>query len=296
MDTSLVAIALLCSLLGASGQVVGNVAGKPVVKKVTPIVIPPAAAKLFNRPAYGFTASYYGGQTDGGSCGYGSAQQSGYGVATASASTPLYAAGLNCGACFTMSCQGSQRCLPGNTPMLTVTNLCKAATGPCSGNKRSWSLAPDVWNGIAVNPNVGVVPVRVTRVPCQRAGGVQFKVLVGNPYYLEVLISNVAGSVDLAKVEVLVQGVGYWQPMKHDYGAVYSISGTNLANVNFSFRLTSGYYRESIVIPNAISGMYEPGVVLDTNVNFKLAAPRPVVLRGRKIMEESTNATLLISE
>lgn len=265
----------------------------PATAKVTPLVVPPAAKALFNRPFVGFTASYYGGQTDGGSCGYGSAQESGYGVFTASASTPIYLGGAACGACYTMSCAGSGLCLPGVTPSLTVTNLCTAASGPCAGNKRSFSLAPAVWNRIAVNPNIGIVPVRLTRVPCLRAGGVSFKVIVGNPYYVQVLISNVAGSGDLLRAEVNVQGTNTWVPMKRDNGAVWSFAGTDLGGKAFSFRLTSGYYRETIIVRNAIPAIFEPGRTFPSTVNFKLAPP-PVA--PRKAMEqESFNATVYVS-
>lgn len=113
----------------------------------------------FNTFDYGYTATFSDGQTDGGgSCGYGTAEESGFGVNTISASQALYRKGLNCGACFRLQCTGSQLCLPRPTPVLTVTNACppNGPGGWCNGQKKSYTLAPAVWNHIATNPNLAV--------------------------------------------------------------------------------------------------------------------------------------------
>lgn len=156
----LLALAVLaCAALLPSQAGAQKVApGKKVVAKAKAPVMNPLAKKKFFRPDFGITASYYGGQTDGGSCGYGSAQESPFGVYTCSASPVLYANGANCGACFRMSCLGGGRCIPGMTPVLTLSNMCKPGDSGnlCTGRKKSYSLAPTTWNTIAVNPNLGV--------------------------------------------------------------------------------------------------------------------------------------------
>ena len=52
-----------------------------------------AIAQPLGRWQSGFTATFYGGQGDGGSCGYGTAKQSGFGYNSASVSNAIYAAG-----------------------------------------------------------------------------------------------------------------------------------------------------------------------------------------------------------
>ena len=54
---------------------------------------PLATAQPLGRWLPGYTATFYGGQGDGGSCGYGSAKSSGFGYNSASVSNAIYAAG-----------------------------------------------------------------------------------------------------------------------------------------------------------------------------------------------------------
>eukprot|EP00475_Leptophrys_vorax_P035451 TRINITY_DN5845_c0_g1_i1.p1 TRINITY_DN5845_c0_g1~~TRINITY_DN5845_c0_g1_i1.p1 ORF type:complete len:251 (-),score=-15.20 TRINITY_DN5845_c0_g1_i1:2-754(-) len=200
----------------------------------------------------GFTATYYGGQGDGGSCGYGTAAMSGFSVYTASASTVLYQDGALCGACLQVRCVNSRLCKPGISVPVTVSNLCPALSsgGWCDGNKASISLAPAVWNAIANHPEIGVVPVQVKRVLCQRRRGVVFNV-TGNPYYIEAMIKNIAGSGDLRRVDISVGG-GPWQMMTRNYGAVWAFSGQLLTQKSLSFRLFSRNDNASLAIWNAL--------------------------------------------
>jgi len=130
---------------------------------------------------YGYTATFSGldRRAGEGPAGYGTAEESGFGVNTVSASQALYRKGLNCGACFRVQCHGSQLCLPRPTPVLTVTNVCppNGPGGWCNGVKKSYTLAPAIWNHIATNPNLAVSGApRPRRLPCScdtAKGGMQ---------------------------------------------------------------------------------------------------------------------------
>lgn len=206
----------------------------------------------YNSWVGGFTATYYGGQGDGGSCGYGMAAQSGFSVFTASASNVLYQNGALCGACIQVRCVNSKLCKPGVSVPVTISNLCPALSsgGWCDGAKASLSLAPAVWNTIAHRPEIGVVPVQVKRVLCKRRRGVVFNV-TGNPYYIEVMIKNIAGSGDIRRADLSLNG-GPWQQMMRNYGAVWAFSGQLLTRRSLSFRLFSRNDNASLVVWNAV--------------------------------------------
>ncbi|CAI5523730.1 unnamed protein product [Closterium sp. Naga37s-1] len=242
-----------------------------VLTLATFAAFPQANGGKYETWAKGFTATYYGGQGDGGSCGYGTAQQSGFGVFTASASASLYQSGLLCGACLRVKCVNSPLCKPGVSPMVTVSNLCPplSSGGWCDGNKMSLSLAPTTWNMIATNPNVGVVPVIVKRVLCQRKRGIVFNV-TGNPYYIEALIKNVAGSGDLRRVDLSLNR-GPFQPMVRSYGSVWTFSGQKMTGKSLSFRLFSRNDNASLVIWNALPPNWVQAVNYISKTNFGFA-------------------------
>ncbi|CAI5978684.1 unnamed protein product [Closterium sp. NIES-64] len=122
---------------------------------------------------------------------------------------------------------------------------------------------------IATNPNVGVVPVIVKRVLCQRKRGIVFNV-TGNPYYIEALIKNVAGSGDLRRVDLSLNR-GPFQPMVRSYGSVWTFSGQKMTGKSLSFRLFSRNDNASLVIWNALPPNWVQAVNYISKTNFGFA-------------------------
>lgn len=88
-----------------------------------------------------------------------------------------------------------------------------------------------------------------------------------------VLISNVAGSGDIAQAMVKVissSAPAYWQPMKRSFGSVWAFSGTGMAQASYSFKLTTGFWRETVIIPNGVPQFYQVGTEYKSETNFKL--------------------------
>lgn len=89
-----------------------------------------------------------------------------------------------------------------------------------------------------------------------------------------VLISNVAGSGDIAAAMVKVtspSALPIWQPMKRSFGSVWAFSGTGMTTgASFSFKLTTGFWRETVIVPNGVPAFYEVGQPYPSAINFKL--------------------------
>ncbi|KAH6762286.1 expansin A9 [Perilla frutescens var. hirtella] len=188
-------------------------------------------------------ATFYGGAdgTIGGACGYEDKDKQTFGKDTTALSTALFNNGTTCGACFEIKCepekgQAQQWCKPGQPSIVvTATDFCPpGGLGWCNSPKEHFDLSQPAFLKIAEYKG-GIVSVKYRRVPCNRQGGVRFKI-TGNPYFNLVGITNVGGAGDVVKVEVKVGAE--WTVMKRNYGEEWE-TNKKLIGSKLTFRLTT---------------------------------------------------------
>ncbi|KAL9239338.1 hypothetical protein vseg_013673 [Gypsophila vaccaria] len=192
------------------------------------------------RPA---RATFYGGSdgsgTYDGACGYGDMQKlgKGYGPVTVAISTHLFEKGLACGACYELKCEdASKGCKPG-APSVTVTatNECPDG-GWCAPPQEHFDLSQPAFGQLA-EFKTGVVSLQYRRVPCIRSGGMRFYISPSsNPYFLLVLVSNVAGAGDVRSVMVKGDKGKPFVEMKRNWGQYWE-SRENLVGQSMTFRV-----------------------------------------------------------
>ncbi|KAM7280435.1 hypothetical protein ACFE04_007569 [Oxalis oulophora] len=188
-----------------------------------------------------FYGDITGAETMQGACGYGDLFQQGYGLETAALSTQLFNGGLSCGSCFEIKCKDSNWCKPNaGSIKITATNFCPPrypATFDawCNPPQKHFDLSMKMFLNIAEYKG-GIVPVRYRRVMCTKQGGVKFQIS-GNPYWLEVLVYNVAGPGDVQLVKVKGSNTN-WIQMVRNWGVNWT-SGEGLVGQRLSFQVTT---------------------------------------------------------
>lgn len=226
------------------------------------------------------TATFYGppngfGDNMGGACGYGNTGNRGFGVDTAAASQALWFKGATCGGCFQIQCASSKWCVPGKPRrVVTVTNNCpnnwalpNNAGGWCNYPRKHLDLAIPTFTALA-QYQAGIIPVRIRRVPCQRTGNVKFS-LYGNPWFVTVLVWNVAGSGDLRAIYARVNG-GPWQALFRNWGASWTMAGGGFYGKSIDFRFMSGYTNEKLVLVSAVPSYWSFGGDYMSGTNYAI--------------------------
>ncbi|CAI8591904.1 unnamed protein product [Vicia faba] len=219
-------------------------------------------------------ATFYGdasgADTMQGACGYGDLFKQGYGLATTALSTALINNGLACGACFQITCVNDpQWCIMGAKPItVTATNLCppdysKTTDIWCNPPQKHFDLSYKMFTSIA-HYKAGVIPVKYRRVPCIKKGGVRFE-LKGNPYFLLVLVYNVANGGDVTNVSIQGSKTG-WITMSHNWGQNWGVN-INLVGQSLSFRVTTSS-GESLSLPHVAPSNWQFGQTYKTKQNF----------------------------
>ncbi|XP_072951618.1 expansin-A2-like [Typha angustifolia] len=190
-----------------------------------------------------FYGDMSGGETMQGACGYGDLFKQGYGLETAALSTALFNSGLICGACYELQCYDDQEwCAPGSIT-ITATNFCPPNYskpnddgGWCNTPLKHFDLSMPMFVKIVKGYHAGIVPVQFRRVPCVKKGGMRFEIK-GNPYWILVLVYNVAGAGDVTAVAVKGEKTG-WIAMTRNWGQNWQ-TNVQIVGQGLSFQVTA---------------------------------------------------------
>ncbi|XP_010923649.1 expansin-A8-like [Elaeis guineensis] len=188
-----------------------------------------------------FYGDMSGGETMQGACGYGDLFKQGYGLETAALSTVLFNNGLTCGACYELRCYHDPNwCFP-RTITITATNFCPPNPtkpndngGWCNPPRKHFDLSMPMFGDLVKDYHAGIIPIQFQRVPCIKNGGVRFEIK-GNPYWILVLVYNVAGSGDVHAVSVKGSKTG-WMSMSRSWGQNWQ-TWVQLLGQSLSFRV-----------------------------------------------------------
>ncbi|XP_024380581.1 expansin-A11 [Physcomitrium patens] len=231
------------------------------------------APAVLGAPPRGWSSgriTYYGspngGGTQGGACGYQNTVSLGYGFMTAALSTPLFNGGAACGACYQLQCapvhetpknllQRNWCWKVGRRITITATNLCPPGSegGWCDPPQHHFDLPMPAFTALAKREG-GVVPIYYRRVRCAKQGGIRFT-MGGNPWFLMILIHNVAGAGDVVAVKIKCP-TSDWCDMYRNWGAFWTVQ--KKMEGPLSFQITTGD-RRKVTTHNAVGHGWQFG-------------------------------------
>ncbi|OIW17325.1 hypothetical protein TanjilG_22437 [Lupinus angustifolius] len=234
----------------------------------------PSISGRIDQHWYNATATFYGdmngGETMQGACGYGNLFKQGYGLETTALSTALFNEGLACGSCYEIKCinePGWEFCVKNARSIkVTATNFCPpnyVDGGWCNPPQKHFDLSMKMFTTIALY-RAGIVSVNYRRVPCIKKDGVKFE-LTGNPYWLLVLVYNVANAGDIKSVSIKGSKSG-WFPMTHNWGQHWN-TGQNLVGQTLSFQVTTSDGK-MLQFDNVVPANWKFGGTYQSKQNF----------------------------
>ncbi|GJP56901.1 hypothetical protein CLOM_g15958, partial [Closterium sp. NIES-68] len=106
-------------------------------------------------------------------------------------------------------------------------------------------------------------------VPCVFSNNIRLTA-TGSPFWLNLLIRQVAGPGDLSLVEVMDSNSPTWRPMRHDWGANWVYDA--FLQAPLKFRLTSLTDNQQVVTsPGCLPAGWIPAKDYDCNIQFQFA-------------------------
>lgn len=102
------------------------------------------------------------------------------------------------------------------------------------------------------------------RISCVRRGGIRFT-MGGNPWFLMILIHNIAGAGNVRSV-MIKSHTTPWIPMYRNWGAFWTVR-TKLTGA-LSFKITGGDGRV-VVTTNAVGTLWRFGQTWEAHSNFR---------------------------
>lgn len=178
-------------------------------------------------------STYYTGVDDvsggyKGNCGYGDlslalASSPAYGPLFFAGSPLLYQGGGGCGSCYEVRCANSDAC-SGRSIVVTMTDFCPTEGNLpwCAPDKVHFDLSGYAMSQIVKDVAVGTTPLEYRRVDCVREGPAVVGV-VGNPYWMEIAVMNLAKSGTYDKMRIK-DSSGIWKDLKRDWGVNFVVN------------------------------------------------------------------------
>ncbi|GAQ92091.1 expansin [Klebsormidium nitens] len=134
---------------------------------------------------------------------------------------------------------------------------------------------------IVDNVAVGTTPIEYRRVPCPREGPAVVGV-VGNPYWLEISVMNLAhwGSYDAMRVK---DAGGVWKDLKRDWGTNFVVNEQLRGNI--SVQISDSESGDMVTLEDCIPEGWTTGNSFACQVNYD---------DGSKVATSDTGGTLPI--
>ncbi|XP_020150518.1 expansin-B11 [Aegilops tauschii subsp. strangulata] len=276
---ALVVLSLLVSPIACSGKL-AKAAGphKPAaVKGHKNQTTNPSSSAAYGGGWLPAGATYYGNPngagSDGGACGYQTAVgHRPFSSMIAAGSSPLFMAGMGCGACYDVKCTSNSAC-SGKPVTVVITDLSPGNLypgEPCHFDMSGTALGAMAKPGMADKLRAGgVIRMQYKRVPCKYPGvNIAFRVDQGsNPFYFKTLIEFVGDDGDLKAVALKEAGSGAWTPMAQDWGALWRLNNGRRLRAPFCLKLTSDTGRV-LVVNNVIPANWKAGATYRSLVNY----------------------------
>ncbi|KAG8046343.1 hypothetical protein GUJ93_ZPchr0008g11782 [Zizania palustris] len=219
-------------------------------------------------------ATFYGDdigdETMEGACGYADMFKEVYGLETTALSVALFNEGWSCGSCYEIRCEGSTYCRPGAVVTVTATNLCPANYSKprenwCNPPLKHFDLTKPMFLRLVTDYRVGIIPINFRRVPCAKSGGVRFE-MMGNQWWVAVLVFNVGGAGDVRTMAVKGSRDGQWLDMSRNWGQLWNVN-LRLVGQGLSFRVETSDGR-ALVLNDVVPPTWTPGQTFQANGQF----------------------------
>ncbi|XP_061354821.1 expansin-like B1 [Gastrolobium bilobum] len=218
-------------------------------------------------------ATYYGSPdcygNPRGACGFGEYGKTVNDGSVAGVSR-LWRNGSGCGACYQVRCKIPQYC--------DETGAYVVVTDYGEGDRTDFIMSPRGYSRLGRNTvasvelfKYGVVDIEYKRVPCRYLGyNIVFKVHEYSkfPDYFAVVILYVAGTYDVAAVEMWQEYYKQWTPMRRAFGAVFDFAYPPRGEIKLRFQVRGSAGLYWVQSKNDIPSDWKAGAAYDTLVQL----------------------------